>query len=1029
MTDAIRENGGYEISGRGRVNLNALALQADLRERVEGEVRFDAGTRAIYAHDSSNYRQVPFGVVIPKSEEDVISTIEVCRKHGAPVLSRGAGTSLSGETTNVAVIIDFSKYMHEILEINPDDGPGDMGTALVQPGVVHDQLTDITNSQYNQTFGPDTSTHQWATFGGMIGNNSCGIHSVMAGRTSDNIYALDVVLYDGTRMTVGETSDEEFERIIREGGRKAEIYGKLKDLRDRYADLIRERYPQIPRRVSGYNLDDLLPEKGFNVARALVGSEGTLATVLKAKVRLVHSPPARSLVVLGYPSVYEAGDHVSKILEYGPVGLEGLDNRLIQNMLTKGMHESEIPLLPEGEGWLLVEFGGEDKDESDEKANKLMEALKEDDNPPSMKLFDQAIQEQELWEIREAGLGATAHIPMETEHWPGWEDAAVPPEKVGDYLRDFRDLMDRYGYKAALYGHFGDGCIHCRINFDLKSAEGLENWRSFMNEAADLVVSYGGSLSGEHGDGQQRAEFLPKMYGEELMKAFREFKETWDPDWKMNPGKVIDANTITDDLRLGTDYNPMHPDTHFAYPEDNGSFANATLRCVGVGLCRDTSSGTMCPSYMATREEEHSTRGRARILSEMIRGDGPIKDGFKSKEVYEALDLCLSCKGCKGDCPVHVDMATYKAEFLSKYYKGKLRPMYAYTMGLIMFHARLAQYVPNIANFVTHAPVLGNLVKKLGGISTKREMPPFATQTFKDWFEERGTVNPDAPPVVLFPDTFNNYLHPETMKATTEVLEEAGYRVIVPLEPLCCGRPLYDYGMLDTAQLFLARLVKSLAPYVRDGIKVVGAEPSCIATFRDELPNMMPHDEDAARLSKNTFSLEEFLTEVAEDWEPPKLDRKVLVHPHCQGKAIVGMSGERQLMEKLGADYEILDTACCGLAGSFGFEDDHYDLSMQVGEHKFYPAMRDAEKDTILVADGFSCKTQLEQGSDRRALHVAQLIKMAKEYGESGPEGEYPERQYPDVVQNGNKTDLKAATVAGAALVGSALLWSLFRRG
>ncbi|MGB3681798.1 MAG: FAD-binding oxidoreductase, partial [Rubrobacteraceae bacterium] len=595
MTDAIQQNGGYQVSEKGRMNLNALALQSDLREKVEGEVRFDAGTRAIYAHDSSNYRQVPFGVVIPKTEDDVISTIEICRKHGAPVLSRGAGTSLSGETTNVAVVIDFSKYMHEILEISPDVGPENMGAALVQPGVVHDQLTDITDSEHNQTFGPDTSTHQWATFGGMIGNNSCGIHSVMAGRTSDNIYELDVVLYDGTRMTVGETSDEEFEKIIEEGGRKAEIYQKLKDLRDKYADLIRERYPDIPRRVSGYNLDDLLPEKGFNVARALVGSEGTLATVLKAKVRLVHSPPARSLVVLGYPTVYEAGDHVSKILEYGPVGLEGLDNRLIQNMLTKGMHEGEIPLLPEGNGWLLVEFGGEDKDESDEKANKLMEALKQEDNPPSMKLFDESLQEQELWEIREAGLGATAHIPGEREHWPGWEDAAVPPAKVGDYLRDFRDLMDKHGYKAALYGHFGDGCIHCRLNFDLFTAEGLETWRAFMNEAADLVVSYGGSLSGEHGDGQQRAEFLPKMYGEELMEAFREFKEIWDPDWKMNPGKVIDANTITEDLRLGKDYNPMHPETHFSYPEDNGSFANAALRCVGVGLCRDTSSGTMCP--------------------------------------------------------------------------------------------------------------------------------------------------------------------------------------------------------------------------------------------------------------------------------------------------------------------------------------------------------------------------------------------------------------------------------------------------
>jgi FAD/FMN-containing dehydrogenase/Fe-S oxidoreductase len=1011
------------------MNLNSLALQAELRERIKGEVRFDAGTRAIYAHDSSNYRQVPFGVVIPQDEEDVVATMEVCHRHGAPVLSRGAGTSLSGETTNVAVILDFSKYMNEILEINPDEGPGDMGTALVHPGVIHDQLTSITDPDYNLTFGPDTSTHAWATFGGMIGNNSCGIHSVMAGRTSDNIYEMDVVLYDGTRMTVGETSDEEFEKVVQEGGRKAEIYRMLRDLRDRYADLIRERYPEIPRRVSGYNLDDLLPENGFNVARALVGSEGTLATVLSAKVRLVHSPPARSLVVLGYPSVYEAGDHISKILEYDPIGLEGLDDRLVNNMLIKGMHEQEVSILPEGNGWLLVEFGGETTEESDEKAEKLMEALKQEDNPPSMKLLDEAPREQELWGVREAGLAATAHVPLETEHWPGWEDAAVPPEKVGAYLRDFKELMDRYGYKAALYGHFGDGCIHCRLNFDLKTAEGLADWRSFMNEAADLVVSYGGSLSGEHGDGQQRAEFLPKMYGEELMQAFREFKEIWDPDWKMNPGKVIDANTITEDLRLGTDYNPMHPETHFSYQEDGGSFANAALRCVGVGRCRDTSSGTMCPSYMVTMEEEHSTRGRARILSEMLRSDGPIKEGFKSQEVFDALDLCLSCKGCKGDCPVQVDMATYKAEFLSKYYKGKLRPRYAYTMGLIMLHARIAQYLPHIANSVTHTPVLKDIVQRVGGISTKRDMPPFAHQTFKAWFNGRGIVNPDGPPVVLFPDTFNNYLHPETTKAAVEVLEIEGYRVIVPQEPLCCGRPLFDYGMLDTAKAFLERLVDALRPYAREGIKMVGVEPSCVASFRDELPNMFPHDEDAQRLTKNTLTLAEFL--VNEGYEPPELNRKALVHGHCHQEAVMGLNAETQLYEKMGLDYEVLDSGCCGLAGSWGFEEDKHDLSMQIGERRLLPAAREAETDTIFMADGFSCKTQVMQGdTGRRPLHTAQVLKMALDHGSGGtPWGQLPEKSYPDVTLDG-KVPISEVALAGAgvALVGGALAWALRRR-
>ena len=666
----IARNGGKRLNDRQRKNLNSLALQAELRERVKGEVRFDAGTRAIYAHDSSNYRQVPFGVVVPKDAGDVVAAVEVCRSHGAPVLPRGCGTSLSGETTNVAVILDTSKYMREIVEVNPEEG-----YARVQPGVVRDQLSHMTEKQYNLTFAPDTSTHAYATFGGMIGNNSCGVHSVMAGRTSDNVEELEIVTYDGLRVRVGPTSEEGLERIIKEGGRRGEIYRKLKDLRDKYADLIRERYPEIPRRVSGYNLDDLLPEKGFNVARALVGSEGTLVTILEAKVRLVYSPPARSLLVLGYPTIYEAGDHVPQILGHGPVGLEGIDEELIQNMQLRGMHPSDIPMLPEGKGWLLVEFGGETTEEAHGKAQKAMEELKKAENPPSMELFESADETEKIWGIREDGLGATAYVPQEGDHWPGWEDSAVSPDRVGEYLRDLRDLYNKYGYHASLYGHFGDGCIHCRVDFDLKTAEGIKKWHSFMEEAADLVVSYGGSLSGEHGDGQQRAELLPKMYGEELMQAFREFKSIWDPEWKMNPGKVIDANPMTEDLRLGKAYNPREPETYFAYPQDHGSFAHATLRCVGAGKCRDTESGTMCPSYMVTLEEEHTTRGRARILHEMLRGK-VIEDGFRSRKVFDALDLCLSCKGCKGDCPVDVDMATYKAEFLSKYYsEGSGQPM------------------------------------------------------------------------------------------------------------------------------------------------------------------------------------------------------------------------------------------------------------------------------------------------------------------------------------------------------------------
>src|ERR671933_397815 len=700
--------GRAQLNGRQGANLNVLQLATELRERVKGEVRFDEGYRAIYSTDSSNYRQVPLGVVVPRDPEDVVAALAVCRRHRVPVTPRGCGTSLAGQGTNAAVVIDTSRYMREIVGVDPN-----RKIARVQPGVIRDHLAKPLEAEHGLSFPPDTSTHAYATFGGMIGNNSCGAHSVMTGRTSDNVEELEVLLYDGTRMRVGPTNDGELERIIREGGRKGEIYEQLKDLRDRYADLIRERYPDIPRRVSGYNLDELLPEKGFNVARALVGTEGTCAFVLEATVRLTPWPPARSLLVLGYPSIFEAADHVPEVMSHEPIACEAIDRELIEDMRRQGMHESEIPMLPDGDGWLMVEFGGQTREESDARAREVMEALERDETAPRMRLFDDPDEEQKLWEVRESGLGASAYYQGGADHYEGWEDTAVPPENLGDYLRDFQELLNRYGYNTSKYGHFGQGLVHCRINFDLKSARGVRHWRSFLDEAANLVIRYGGSASCGHSDGQSRAELLGKMYGPELLRAFREFKGIWDPEDKMNPHKIVEPYHITENLKLGAGYNPPNVKTHFAYPDDNGSFAHAALRCVGAGKCRDTATGTMCPSYMVTLEEEHSTRGRARILFEMLRGE-TVKDGFKSEEVFDALDLCLSCKGCKGECPVNVDMATYKAEFLSRFYKGRLRPRYAYTMGLIMLHARMARYAPRLANLMTHAPVLGNLIKRAG---------------------------------------------------------------------------------------------------------------------------------------------------------------------------------------------------------------------------------------------------------------------------------------------------------------------------
>ncbi len=1002
--------------------VDAAGLAAALAREVGGEVRFDAGSRALYAADASNYRQVPIGVVVPRDLDDVVATVATCRRFGAPLLSRGGGTSLAGQCCNVAVVLDYSKYLHHVLEIDPDQR-----RARVQPGTVLDVLRDAAEA-HHLTYGPDPATHDRCTLGGMIGNNSCGVHSVMAGMTSDNVEELEVLTYDGLRLRVGATSDDELARIEAAGGRRAEIYGRLRALRDRYADAIRQRYPDIPRRVSGYNLPALLPEQGFQVARALVGTEGTCVTVLEATVRLVHSPPARVLVVLGYADVYAACDHVPAILEHHPVGLEGFDDILVHYMKRKGLHPDDLPLLPAGGGWLLVEFGAETRDEATAQAEGLIDALKGQEHAPDMKLYADREQQAKLWEIRESGLGATAIVPGEPPAWPGWEDSAVPPARLGDYLRDLRQLIDRFDYTASFYGHFGQGCLHTRITFDFTTAAGIARYRAFMDQAADLVLRYGGSLSGEHGDGQARAELLPKMFGDELVDAFREFKAIWDPDWKMNPGKVVTPYRMDQNLRLGTDYAPPAPATHFAFRDDNGSFAHAALRCVGVGKCRKTDAGIMCPSYMVTREEEHSTRGRAHLLFEMLQGD-PVRGGWRDPHVKDALDLCLACKGCKGECPVHVDMATYKAEFLSHYYAGRLRPRQAYAFGLIMYWARLAAPLAGLVNLVTQTPLLRDAAKAAAGMEPARQVPRFAPQTFKRWARQRGPRNQGKPPVILWPDTFNNHFHPSTAIAAVEVLEAAGYRVVVPQRALCCGRPLYDYGMLDLAKRFLRDILATLREPIRAGVPVVVLEPSCLAVFRDELRNLLPHDEDARRLCEQSFLIDEFLERRADGYTPPKLGAKALVHGHCHHKALMRMTDEEALFRKMGLDFQVLDSGCCGMAGAFGFEPgDHYQVSMAAGERVLLPAVRAAAKDTLIVADGFSCREQIRQTTDRAALHPAQVLQLALHGEGDADHRAYPEARYADLRDHANGKGTPRAAAVALALLGGALLWAVQRR-
>jgi FAD/FMN-containing dehydrogenase/Fe-S oxidoreductase len=952
-------------------SLDAAALAAELTDEIQGEVRFDDGSRALYATDGSNYRQVPIGVVIPKSVDDIIKTVTACRKHGAPVLSRGGGTSLAGQCCNVAVIIDMSKYLNRILELDPEKK-----TARVEPGCVLDVLRKAAE-KHHLTFAPDPSTHTHNTLGGMIGNNSCGVHSVMGGNTVDNVIELDVLLYDGTRMKVGQTNPAEVDRIVAAGGRRGEIYAQLKALCEDHADQIRARYPKIPRRISGYNLNELLPENGFNIARALVGSEGTCVVVLEATLRLVYSPPKRSLLVLGYPDVYHTGDHVPDILKCNPIGLEGFDEGLISDMEAAHLHPQYAKLMPKhSSGWLLAEFGGKDKAEADAQAKACMEALKQTDKPPKMKLFDDPKEEKMVWKVRESGLGATAHVPNKKITWPGWEDAAIPPDKVGNYLRDFHQLVEKFGYTADLYGHFGQGCIHTRIDFDLETRNGIEIFHLFLKEAAELVVSYGGSLSGEHGDGQARAEFLPIMFGEELVQAFRDFKSIWDPDWKMNPGKVVDPYLSTENLRLGTAYNPPQPVTYFQYPEDQHSFSHATLRCVGIGNCRQHHSQTMCPSYRVTMEEKHCTRGRARLLFETMRGE-VIKDMWQSEVMKESLDLCLACKGCKGDCPVKVDMATYKSEFLAHYYERKWRPRQAYAFGLINRWAKLASYAPNPINRLAQTPGIRTLAKKIAGMPLQRQIPQFAPETFLQWFKQRPPRNQDKPPVILWPDTFNNHFHPETAKAAVNVLEAAGFQVRVPVQPICCGRPLYDFGMLSQAKKRLHKILASMQEDINNGIPIVGMEPACVTVFRDELMSLFHGNEVAKRLTRQTYFFSEFLLNKAPHFPYPKFDRKAILHGHCYQKALAKMESEETVLRKLGLDLESLDSGCCGMAGSFGFHQEKYDVSVQVGELVLLPAVRAAGSETLIIANGYSCREQIAQTTDRRSLHVAEVIDQA----------------------------------------------------
>jgi FAD/FMN-containing dehydrogenase/Fe-S oxidoreductase len=1016
--------------------VDTRGLERELRAHVTGEVRFDAASRALYGQDASNYRRIPLGVVLPESNDDVVETVAACRTFGAPIVARGGGTALAGQTVNEALVIDFSKHHNRILAIDPI-----AKRARVQLGVVCDDLVDATRP-FGITWGPKPATHNRCCFGGMLANNCGGMHAQMNGIAVHNVEALEVLLYDGTRMTAGWMNEDSLGRAIGQGDAQGAVLARLRALRDRYGDAIRRGYPKLPRRVSGYNLDQLLPDEHgrFNLARVLVGSEGTLVTMLEATLQLIDDPPVHAAVVLGFRDVYAAADAVPSLLRFRPLALEGLDDVLYAHIERKGgEHAKHLALLSEGSGWLCVELGGATEDEVRATAYEMIAAA--GGALVGSRVYFERAKQKMLWDAREGALGATAFVPGEPDAWPGWEDSAVTPDRLGAYLRDLRALYDRYGYHPSLYGHFGMGLVHCRVPFDLYNQPGVSKFRRFMSDATDLVVSYGGSLSGEHGDGQARAELLVKMFGPELMGAMRELKAIFDPLGKMNPGKIVDPYPIVDHLRLWPNYSPALPETRFLYPDDGGSFARATLRCVGVGKCRrkdgEGDHDVMCPSYMVTREEKHSTRGRARLLWEMLEGDGPIKDGWKDEGVKEALDLCLACKGCKGDCPVSVDIATYKAEFLSHYYEGRLRPRHAYAFGYIDKWARLASLAPGAANLVTQLPGTRALAKLAAGVAQGAKIPPFAPSTFRSLFARRGPRVQGGRRVVLWADTFNDNFHPDTLMAAVEVLEAAGYEVIVPRAGACCGRPLYDFGMIDTARSYLENVLSALAPHLASELPIVVLEPSCASVFRDEAHNLLPARDDVAVLGRRAMLLGEFLTNEAKHFTLPALSRRAIVQGHCHHKSVLDFDSEKDALKAMGLDFEVLEAGCCGMAGAFGFVSGTRDVGHAAGERALLPRVRSEDDATIVIANGFSCREQIAQHTERRGLHVAEVMKMALDAGPAGPAGRRPEAATiarraravrGSMVRTAVAIGIVVATTAAVATLGSVAL-GRWRRG
>ncbi|MFI6078184.1 FAD-binding and (Fe-S)-binding domain-containing protein [Actinoplanes sp. NPDC051343] len=917
-----------------------------LRKAGVGDVLVDDANRSAYASDASLYRVVPRAIVRPRADDEVAATLAVCRDLGVPITARGAGTSIAGNAIGPGVVIDFSRHMNRVLSIDASSK-----SARVQAGTVQASLQAAARP-HGLRFGPDPSTHTRCTIGGMIGNNSCGARTLGYGRTSDNVIELSGFLADGSRL-----------------GPDMAVLTPLREIIGANLAVARTEFGRFGRQVSGYAVEHLLPERGFNVTEFLVGSEGTLAILTEATVKLVADPAHRVLIVLGYPDFGTAGDIIPAILEFSPTACEGIDSRIC-DVVRSRRGPGAVPPLPGGTAWLMVELAGDDLGAVREQAVKLVGVAEAVDSV----IVEDPVAAAPLWRIREDGAGLTGRAPSGKPAHAGWEDSAVPPARIGAYLRDFDRLVDRHGLSAMPYGHLGDGCVHVRLDFPLDQPGGPAAFRSFLSDAADLVAGYGGSLSGEHGDGRARSELLPKIYSPAAIDLFRQIKRAFDPANLLNPGNLVDPDPLDANIRVAQ-ARPVREKLALAYHSDHGDFSQAVHRCTGVGKCRAGHAGTtnvMCPSYLATRDEKDSTRGRARALQEML--DGDLAPSWRSPAVHDALDLCLSCKGCASDCPTGIDMAAYKSEVLHQSYQGRLRPRSHYSLGRLPRWSRLASRMPRLANRVTRLPGIRRLALWAAGVDSRRSVPAFASRTFRSWFAAQPAVE-TGKPVVLFVDSFTNHFSPSVAQAAVTVLRSAGYAPTITSESACCGLTWISTGQLTAARRILSSTAAELRTAAAAGVPIVGLEPSCTGVLRSDIVELLDN-EDARLVSKATVTVAELLA-ATPDWTAPSLAGvSVIAQPHCHHHAVMGWEADAALLKSTGATVKRLG-GCCGLAGNFGVEKGHYEVSVQVAEQQLLPALRDAAPGDIFLADGFSCRTQSEDLAGVDGIHLVELLAQA----------------------------------------------------